>query len=714
MQTAPRISPSEGPVVAQRSDLPDLSVVIVNYNVRPFLEQALISVFRACEGIEAEVFVIDNNSVDGSAEMVRTRFPSVHLVENEENVGFARANNQGIRPARGRFLLILNPDTIVQEDTVVTLLRFMEDHPAAGAVGCRILNPDGSFAPESRRTFPSPAVAFYRISGLSRLFPKSRVFGRYNLSYLPQDQVAEVDALSGSCMLVRRAALAWSEDQIRRMEEEGVDGDLAWASAPDGCPPEGRGAGLLDEDFFMYGEDLDWCFRIQQAGWKIFYTPETQIIHYKGESTKQGELRYVRLFYGAMLLFIRKHFHGRYSGIFAWMLRAGIVLRAALSVMASGIRELKGPLAELVVVGTVVAGAGAFSAWNAGKSFGPLFYLLVTPAYALLTVVSIAAAGGYRPSRRGTLRPVLTGVGAAFVAASVVSFFVRTIAYSRAMVLLGFAGSAVVLALIRWVGRSRQNGRKRALLVGSIDEARRLHRILAGSPDPPLQLIGHVPPDSEVRGLEVSPNGLLRLGTLRQLRDVVRVRRIDYVVFSAADVSNRSMFGLMQQIRDLPVQFRVFAQDSNQLIGKASIEDLSTPLLVGAEISPAFPRSRLTRRLFEIPVALILMALYPVAQLVSTVARGRRAVTWRRIRTRLAGLPAVLTGRRALVGYNPSGRFSPPAEWGIEPGLFPVVSDRSAGLLSEAELGEAYWLYARNQSVALDLGIALRRLSSEG
>ena len=185
----------------------DLSVIIVNYNVREFLEQALRSVERASARLAVEVFVVDNNSVDDSVEMVQAHFPGVRLIANEANVGFSRANNQAIREARGRYLLILNPDTIVQEDTFETLLRFMEAHPEAGAVGCKILNPDGTFAPESRRAFPRPTVAFYRIAGLSRLFPRSPVFGRYNMTFLPQDQVAEVDALSGSCMLVRHAAL---------------------------------------------------------------------------------------------------------------------------------------------------------------------------------------------------------------------------------------------------------------------------------------------------------------------------------------------------------------------------------------------------------------------------------------------------------------------------------------------------------------------------
>ena len=285
--------------------------------------------FRAANNLNLEVIVVDNDSVDGSAEMVRSRFPEVNLIVNDRNLGFGKANNLAIRKARGRYIFVLNPDTIVQEDTFDTFMRFMVEHPDAGMVGCQILNSDGTFARESRRSFPTPDVAFYKVSGLSRLFPKSRKFGRYNLTYLPQDQVCEVDALSGSCMFVRHEAIYTSR-------EGGVDGRSA-------------GAGLFDEDFFMYGEDLDWCFRFGQAGWKVFYTPDTQIIHFKGESTKQGEARYVKLFYGAMSRFVEKHFQTKYSWLFSAFLHLGIWVKATQSLLKQALNRARLPLFEFVV-----------------------------------------------------------------------------------------------------------------------------------------------------------------------------------------------------------------------------------------------------------------------------------------------------------------------------------------------------------------------------
>ena len=226
-----------------------LSIVIVNYNVREFLEQALSSLQAALAGLSHEVWVVDNASTDGSVEWLRSHYPQVRLIANTVNVGFARANNQALAACQGQFICLLNPDTIVQENTFSSLLAFFAAHPHAGAVGCKVLNPDGSLQLACRRSFPTPWVALTKIIGLAALFPRSRIFGRYNLTFLDPEQSAEVEALSGSFMLIRRETV--------------------------------QQVGFLDEAFFMYGEDLDYCFRIREAGWQIHYVPDTRIIDRK-------------------------------------------------------------------------------------------------------------------------------------------------------------------------------------------------------------------------------------------------------------------------------------------------------------------------------------------------------------------------------------------------------------------------------------------------
>ncbi len=273
-----------------------ISVIIVNYNVKYFLEQCLCSVRAAIAGLEAEVFVVDNNSTDGSVEYLRPKFPEVRFIVNADNVGFAKANNQAISECHGEYVLLLNPDTVIGEESLRTLCYFMDEHPATGGVGVKMLNAHGMFLPESKRSFPSPWVSFCKIFGLSKLFPQSRTFSRYSLAYLNKEKQHSVDVLAGAFMLLRHEAL----DKV----------------------------GLLDEAFFMYGEDIDLSYRMVLGGYKNLYIPE-RILHYKGESTRQGDMKYVKAFYGAMLIFFRKYYpqSGPLAGFF---IKLAVMFRASL------------------------------------------------------------------------------------------------------------------------------------------------------------------------------------------------------------------------------------------------------------------------------------------------------------------------------------------------------------------------------------------------
>lgn len=278
-----------------------LSVIIVNYNVKYFLEQCLCSLQAALTNINAEVIIIDNCSADGSIDYLQPCFPQFTFIPNNTNEGFAKANNKALWLAKGEFTLFLNPDTILAEDTLQQCLHFFSTHTDAGAVGVRMLDGTGTFLPESKRAFPSPLVSFYKLTGLSALFPKSSVFNKYALGFLPEKAVHEVDVLAGAFMMVRKSIL----DTI----------------------------GGFDERFFMYAEDIDLSYRIQQAGYKNYYLGNISIVHFKGESTQKGSLNYVRMFYEAMRLFVKKH----YSGAGAWLvskgLYAGIMLRQMVAAL---------------------------------------------------------------------------------------------------------------------------------------------------------------------------------------------------------------------------------------------------------------------------------------------------------------------------------------------------------------------------------------------
>ena len=309
------------------------------------------------------------------------------------------------------------------------------------------------------------------------------------------------------------------------------------------------GAGLFDESFFMYGEDLDLCYRIQQAGWTIYYTPETQIIHYKGESTKKGELRYVKLFYGAMLRFAEKHMQQRYPRLFLWMMRLGVVVRASLTVLANALRRLGWPTLDFLLVMGLVSGLGWW--WSEQTvRFTQLFYSMVAPGYALITVLAIAGLGGYRGRRRTRVGPVWVGTGVALLIIAAMSFFFKEIAFSRFVVLFSFPAGATLLALLRLLRRMGRRDLRQALFVGHAAEALRLQHMLTGQQGASFELVGYITPEAGP-ALEAAPT-LPCLGTLHHLRDLVRLRRLEEVIFAAANLSNQTIFTLMQRLHGWP------------------------------------------------------------------------------------------------------------------------------------------------------------------
>ena len=277
----------------------NLSVIIVNYNVKHYLCQCLESLCRALKDIDAEVIVVDNHSRDESIPYVRELFPEVVYVESNHNLGFARANNVAIRQCKGDYVLLLNPDTIVGEQTIKKVLEWMGNHLDAGATGVKMLKSDGEKAMESRRGLPTPMTAFYKMTGLCSRFPKHKKMGHYYMGYLPWDQPAEIEVVSGAFCMLRKEAL----DKV----------------------------GLLDEDFFMYGEDIDLSYRLLKGGWQNWYLPFS-IVHYKGKSTYKSDYRYVHNFYQAMLIFFRKHY-SHLSFFYALPVKMAIYFRAFIAII---------------------------------------------------------------------------------------------------------------------------------------------------------------------------------------------------------------------------------------------------------------------------------------------------------------------------------------------------------------------------------------------
>ena len=662
---------------------PLLSIIIVNYNVRDFLHHALVSLRKATKGIRGEIIVVDNASDDGSIEMVRRRFASVHLIANKSNLGFARANNLGLKRARGKFLLLINPDTIVQEDTLRVMLKFFAENPDVGLAGCKILNPDGTFQLACRRSFPRPWAALTKMTGLSALFPRSRFFGKYNLTYLNPDETYELDAVSGSFMMVRREAY----EQV----------------------------GGLDEDFFMYGEDLDWCYRIQQAGWKNYYVHSTQIIHYKGESTKRSDLNEIRTFYHAMHLFVRKHLSG--SRMFAFLIRSAISVSAWLAMVKAFVRPLGVAIVDVLLVDLSLLIAELIwfgSVSRLPQEANPIVFTVP----ALIVVVSLYLAGVYTHRRMSVSRSIV-GTAVGFVVISALVFFFKDYGFSRGVTIISGVLSTLFLPLwrfsLRLTGKSTSEGRRsilgrKTLIVGTDKSAEELLRRLRSRVSDGYDVLGFVDVNRKRVGEELA--GLPIVGSTDNIGKIIQDLRASDVIFSTQTLSYADILAVIGRTRELSVNFHLVPSTLEVIIGKGSIDSLDKLPLVQITYNIEKSTNRTLKRLFDIVVSLVLLiSIYPFIYFKKSVTGGSRSKF-------ILGLPSVLSGNRSIVGppivprsAEPRANDGPASELYLgKPGLAGLIQLQGDRVLSMEEREQYNLYYAKNQSTALDLEILLKTL----
>ena len=667
----------------------DLSVIIVNYNVRQFLENALASVKRALEGLQGEIIVVDNASTDGSAEMIRSKFPDVTVIENRENVGFARANNTGLKLSRGRYFLLINPDTIVQEDTIHVMLRFFAEHPDAGLAGCKILNPDGSFQLPCRRSIPTPWVAFTKIFGLSAIFPKSRLFGRYNLTYLDPDESYPVDAVSGSFMMMSRETY------------EKVGG--------------------LDESFFMYGEDLDWCYRVSRAGFTVYYVHSTKIVHFKGESTKRSEIDEIKLFYEAMQLFVKKHFNR--SSTVRLFLSVGIFLRGMMASLGrSGwpiiLTLVDSILVDVALLLSALIYFGDFL--HFARNANPVVW--VVPA--LVVVVTMFFSGLYTTNRFSVSRAGVSVI-VSYVIISALVYFAKEVAYSRAVVLIsGFLNMILLpgwrlgaIALGR-VGGQHQGRRslfgRRTVIVGTGPSGQEVLRKLRARVDGGYDVLGFISLSSKEIGDRVA--GVEVIGSMDNVGKVINEKRVGEIIFSTDGISYTDILSVIARSNNRSVNFRLVPSSLEAIIGKTRIDQLDVIPLVEIEYNIHRPANRIVKRMFDIGVSgILLLLVYPCVRIITAVSGRRdggaliRSVTL---------LPQVFSGRLSLVGLplKPTDTGSGTAAAGEDPGnrylgprgLTGLVQINAREDVSHEEIERYELYYAKNQSLALDLEILLK------
>lgn len=643
-----------------------LSVIIVNYNVKYFLEQALNAVRKAVKGIEAEVIIVDNNSVDGSQEMINSRFPEFRLIDNKENLGFSKANNQGIREAKGEYVLLLNPDTVVEEDTFSKCIEFMDTHTGAGALGVKMVDGTGDFLPESKRGLPTPMVAFYKVFGLSRFFPQSKTFNRYHLGYLDPDEIHPVDVLSGAFMFMRKSVL----DKV----------------------------GLLDEDYFMYGEDIDLSYRIQKAGWTNYYFPKTRIIHYKGESTKRGSLNYVRIFYGAMVIFAKKHFSPQWAGLYTAMIYFAILLRAVITLLGNLTRNYGLMAADALIGWTGIYFIKQF--WESNikhaEAYYPTIYLsAVVPAYLLIWVVATFFSGGYdRPFRLSKIfKGILIGT---LIIAAIYGFLPNDLRFSRAMILLGAAWTGLAMVATRAFANFRQYKKwtleesmeARTVVLGSEEEGTRALSLLkqAGIQ---TNFIGFVKPE------EAQFEGEY-LGTVDQLDEITEVYRIEEVIFCGKDVSATETIHWMSRLGS-KIDYKIVPEESWSIIGSHSRNSAGDLYAIDINLNLSSPFCRRNKRFFDLAICISLLPMLPFLFFILKEKKNLLK-NWAR----------VLTGRMSWVGYVRTLKKNMEYLPSIKEGVLNPTDIHPARKLTADTKQRLNFLYAKDYSVSQDWEIFWR------
>ena len=646
----------------------DLSIIIVNYNVKALLEQTILSVYKAITKLQVEIIVVDNQSADGSCEMILEKFPHVMLIANKDNRGFSKANNQGINIAKGRNVLLLNPDTVVSEDTLIKTVHFLDSNAHAGALGVKMIDGRGDFLPESKRGLPTPRVAFYKMTGLSKLFPKSKIFGVYHLSYLSENKTHPADILSGAFMMIKKEVL----DKV----------------------------GLLDETFFMYGEDIDLSYRILKAGYKNYYFADTTIIHYKGESTKKHSINYVKIFYQAMAIFARKHYSKKQGWLFTFCIYAAIYARACVSLIFCFIKSIQFFAIDFLII--FIGFYGLMRYWEIYNKFViggfyPLEYILVhVPIYILFWLGGIWASGGYnQPFKlQKTARGVIAG---SFVLLSIYALLPEYLRFSRALILLGSAWTLLITLAFRLVTHfikykhfdTQASQVSQVLIVGSKEECERVKQILNNYPIS-FKILGFIKPKA------IEDNSEYWVGSCNNLPILSEIFKANEIVFCAKDVNGSEIMEMMSNT-DLPkVKFKIMPEKGDYIIGSNSKN--TTGEFYSVDITPALKHKHILKqkRVFDIAFCFIFLPLIPILVFKPNFIKIVINNWW-----------ACFIGKKTWVGYNTSvGIQNLPK---IKPSAIKVNIGKKNQKIDSALLESLNYLYATNYRISNDLEILLKQ-----
>ncbi len=638
-------------------EAPQLSIVIVNFNVKDFLSQCLHSIYKSKYNFGIEIIVVDNNSIDNSTEFVRKQFPEVKLIALNENKGFAAANNEAFKIAKGRYLLILNPDTYLQEDTLQTMFTFMELHPEVGIAGCKVLNPDGTLQLACRRSFPTPWVSFTKLFGLQSLFPHSKLFGQYNQTFRSPDETYFVDSISGSFMFIRREVI------------ELLNG--------------------FDTSFFMYGEDLDFCFRAAQIGWKTAYVHSTSIIHYKGQSTKRSSIDETVNFYQAMEIFARRHY-GK-SLFFLAFIALGIRFHKLIARFWKYKTEFFFILYDLIAINISLLFASLIR-FGSFFSFPNYAYPTVFIALSLVIFCSMIATGEYF-ERRNSFWGTSFGLMIAFFVLSALTYFFNEFAFSRGVLLLtiGFAtfllpGMRVVYNLITKIGGKRSP--RRLAFIGDNEKTKTIINKIEESDLVDAQIVGLI---STKQKSFSNFCDLPFLGSISELQRILSKNKITEVIITDSTLSNIEYLKNIQMAKIPKVRLH-FAQEYEEIIAARLINEI-------IDLEPTFPIYNFSRFRYQVAKRLIDISL---SVFFLTLGIPLTFLLFRNGENILKSFINILIGKMTFVG---TGNSTDTIE---KKPLISIAEAHSNLHLSEGTISKLNQFYLKNYSPLLDIELLLK------
>ncbi len=626
--------------------MPRVSIVIVNYNVRYFLRQCLQSVLSSVCDAELEIIVVDNASMDGSVKMLTEEFPQVKCISNKENLGFSKANNQAFEIATGDYILILNPDTILEEQSIQNCIQYYQQHDNVGAIGVRMVDGSGQYLPESKRGFPTPLSSLFKMSGLSRVFKNSSFFNAYYLGHIPESKTAQMEVLSGAYIFTDKHTL----NQI----------------------------GGFDEDYFMYGEDIEMSYQIKALGKDIIYLPETTIIHFKGESTKKASFNYLKRFYGAMQIYSEKR-HKSSSWIWKYILRLGILFAALSGFVKTLFKLLLWPVINLFCL--VVFTKLTQYAWAKYYFGNPEYYSEAESDISIgilcLFMVACYYLFGHFDKRYRFKQWIFAALTSAFVLLSLYALFPLHWRFSRTVLIILLFASPFLMLLLRriftrvYFGRWGERGSesRRILTIGSPGAFSSIDQIVQniyGAKSVHQHL--NIESDFKYENAE--------------LADLVNAQAIDEIIFCSGDLTTDRIFGMIGQV-DRQVDFKIASNDNKSILGSNSKNAMGEwyTLEIDFKLNQEFHKR--TKRLIDLDFSILLILLFPIF----IFSKNRKQ--W------YGNLVSVLLGQKTWISYD---RRDVQIEQlpRLRKGVFSILPDPEASLES---IHNANLFYARHYSI---------------